>query len=339
MPESQPELQPKLPPKSQLKLPLELSLEIPQTPQNVVILGRGAWGSALGELAARNGHCVQFWTRRDRNLCEITETANLLVSAISMKGVSAVAQKIRDCGTLPTHCPIVTATKGLDPQTMRTPSQILEAIFPQNPIVVLSGPNLSQEIEAGLPAATIVASVSENAAQQVQRIFSSDVLRVYTGNDPIGTELGGTLKNVMAIAAGVCDGLKLGTNAKSALMCRALIEIVRVGTALGAAPETFWGLSGLGDLLATCSSALSRNYRVGFGLALGKTLEQVLMEIHSTAEGVNTAQVLVHLARDRGIDVPIAEQVYELLAGNISPEAAVTLLMERDPKPEQLTDL
>ncbi|HEY9663603.1 MAG TPA: NAD(P)H-dependent glycerol-3-phosphate dehydrogenase, partial [Allocoleopsis sp.] len=177
-------------------------------------------------------------------------------------------------------------------------------------------------------------SNSLEAAQRVQFIFSSDRFRVYTNSDPLGTELGGTLKNVIAIAAGVCDGLNLGTNAKSGLITRALAEVIRVGTYLGAQPETFFGLSGLGDLLATCTSPLSRNYRVGYGLAQGKSLEQVLTELHSTAEGVNTTNVLIDLAHREGIAVPVSHQVYLLLNGKISPQQAVEALMERDLKSE-----
>lgn len=202
---------------------------------------------------------------------------------------------------------------------------------------MLSGPNLSKEIDKELPAATIAASRDMKAAETIQEAYSSDIFRVYTNTDPIGTELGGTLKNVMAIASGVCDGLDLGINAKSALLTRALIEIVRVGTSLGAEVETFWGLAGLGDLLATCNSSLSRNYRVGFGLSQHKTLEQVLEEIQSTAEGVNTTNVLIDLAQRQGIEVPISYQVYRLLNNQITPEEAVAALMERDLKPEVIT--
>lgn len=262
-----------------------------------------------------------------------TQGVDMLVSAISMKGVSAIAQQIQTLG-LPEKTIIVTATKGLDPDTLRTPSQIWQAMFPHNPVVVLSGPNLAKEIEQGLPAATVVASANAQASEMVQQVFATDAFRVYTNADPLGTELGGTLKNVMAIAVGVCDGLNLGTNAKSALITRALPEILSIGTHLGAQPETFWGLSGLGDMLATCSSPLSRNYRVGYGLAQGKELERILEELNSTAEGVNTAHVLIDLANKLGIPVPISRQVHRLLNGHITPEEAVGALMARDLKPE-----
>ena len=208
---------------------------------------------------------------------------------------------------------MVTATKGLDTLTTRTPSQIWQAALPDHSIVVLSGPNLSQEIRQGLPAATATASENMAAAKIVQEAFSCDSFRVYVNADPLGTELGGTLKNIMAIAAGVCDGLHLGTNAKAALLTRALPEMIRVGTHLGACAETFFGLSGLGDLLATCNSTLSRNYQVGYGLAEGNSLEQILSELAGTAEGINTTKVLIKIATQQSLRLPISEQVYLLL--------------------------
>ncbi|WP_397428185.1 NAD(P)H-dependent glycerol-3-phosphate dehydrogenase [Picosynechococcus sp. PCC 7003] len=302
--------------------------------KTIAMLGSGAWGSALATLAAVNDHDLRLWSRRgELSLKEAIADADIIISAISMKGVSDVAEQLKTI-SLPAQAIIVTATKGLDPKTTRTPSQIWQETFPDHPVVVLSGPNLSKEIEAGLPAATVVASTDLEAAETVQEVFASDCFRVYTNNDPLGTELGGTLKNVMAIAVGVCEGLKLGTNAKSALITRALPEMIRVGAHLGAQPETFLGLAGLGDMLATCTSPLSRNYRVGYGLAQGKSLEQILEELGSTAEGVNTTAVLLDLANREEIPIPISRQVYRLLKGKVTPMEAVTMLMERDLKPE-----
>jgi glycerol-3-phosphate dehydrogenase (NAD(P)+) len=261
------------------------------------------------------------------------QDAEIIVSAVSMKGVPEVVQHLQTI-TIKDSVILVTATKGLDLQTTATPSQIWQWAFPRNPVVVLSGPNLSKEIDQGLPAATVVASHNLDAAQHVQTLFASENFRVYTNGDPLGTELGGTLKNVMAIAVGVCDGLGLGTNAKSALITRALPEITRVGLHFGAQPDTFWGLAGLGDMLATCSSMLSRNYRVGYGLAQGKQLDEILAELGGTAEGVNTTDVLLRIANREQIPVPIAGQVYRLLHGQITPMEAVEALMERDLKPE-----
>jgi glycerol-3-phosphate dehydrogenase (NAD(P)+) len=302
---------------------------------NLAVLGAGAWGSALTHLAQYNGHNIEVWSRRNgRDLGEVVAGADVILSAISMRGVAAVARQVAKL-SIPERVIWVTATKGLDPESTCTPSQILHSIFPGNPVAVLSGPNLSQEIEQGLPAATVIASADKDAAQTVQALFSSDQFRVYTSGDPLGAELGGTLKNVMAIASGVCDGLKLGTNAKSALITRALPEVIRVGMRLGAAEvETFYGLSGLGDMLATCNSHLSRNYRVGYGLAQGKPLAQVLQEIGGTAEGVNTADVLIAIANREGIAVPISREVDRLLKGRITPREAVEALMDRKLKPE-----
>lgn len=310
-----------------------------QFTHDLTVLGAGAWGSALASLASQSGNRVQVWSRRgDVSLAEAIAAAPVLLSAISMKGVRTTIENIQKLG-LTQDTVIVTATKGLDHETLHTPSQLWQEAFPQHPVVVLSGPNLSKEIAAGLPAATVVASTDQQAAETVQYLFASECFRVYTNPDPIGTELGGTLKNVMAIAVGICDGLSLGTNAKAALMTRALSEMIRVGVHMGAQPETFVGLAGLGDMMATCTSALSRNFRVGHGLAQGKSLETVLAEIQSTAEGVNTTHVLMDLAKAANVPVPITRQVHRLLNGEISPEETVIALMERDLKPEGTTDL
>jgi glycerol-3-phosphate dehydrogenase (NAD(P)+) len=180
----------------------------------------------------------------------------------------------------------------------------------------------------------VVASADYQAASIVQLAFSSAQFRVYTNDDPLGVELGGTLKNVMAIAAGACDGLQLGTNAKAGLLTRGLAEIIRVGQHWGAKPETFYGLSGLGDLLATCNSHLSRNYQVGYHMAQGKTLLQALAIIEGTAEGVNTTRVLIQRAEEQKISVPVSYQVYRLIQGEVTPEAATRELMSRDTKSE-----
>jgi len=295
----------------------------------VTIIGAGRWGKALAELARRNDYAVRLWSRNhSESLEDILPGTDVIVSAVSMAGVQAVIDQLQPLN-LSEKMILVTSTKGLDPVTMQTPSQLWKKAFPYFPLVVLSGPNLSKEITMGLPAATAVASKHTLAAESVQTIFSSPTFRVYLNRDPLGTELGGTLKNVVAIAAGVCDGLALGTNAKSALLTRALPEMIRVGLALGAQPETFFGLSGLGDLLATCSSPLSRNYQVGYKLGKGISLEKILAESEGCPEGVNTTEVLVKIAQIKNISVPIAAQVYRLLKGEITPQEAVKNLMER----------
>ncbi len=305
----------------------------------VVILGAGAWGKTLASLVTQNrhqGYGVRLWSRQSTESVEdiFAERANIVVSAVSIAGVRPLIDRLKVLPPLAADTIFVTATKGLDPTTYQTPSQIWQEVFPLKPVVVLSGPNLSKEIQQGLPAAAVAASSDEAIAKQVQAAFSSDKFRVYTNTDPLGVELGGTLKNVMAIAAGTCDGLQLGTNAKAALLTRGLAEIIRVGTHWGAKAETFYGLSGLGDLLATCNSSLSRNYQVGYQLAQGKTLWEILEQLEGTAEGVNTTLVLVERANKLGVSLPITYQVYRLLKGEITPQAAVEALMLRDAKPE-----
>jgi glycerol-3-phosphate dehydrogenase (NAD(P)+) len=302
--------------------------------KSVAILGAGAWGSALATLASTNGHRVRVWSRRgSQTLGEVLEGADIILSAVSMKGVRDVVSQLKSLPLSP-DIVFVTATKGLDPQTTCTPSQIWQEAFPHHPIVVLSGPNLSAEIQQELPAATVVASSVISAAEDVQLVLSSNRFRVYTNADTLGVELGGTLKNVIAIAAGVCDGLQLGTNAKAALVTRGLTEMVRIGLHWGGKQETFYGLSGLGDLLATCNSPLSRNYQVGYQLACGKSLTEILADLQGTAEGINTTKVLMQRSKQQNISTPITEQVYRLLQGEVTPRQALEELMLRDIKPE-----
>jgi glycerol-3-phosphate dehydrogenase (NAD(P)+) len=299
----------------------------------ITIIGAGAWGSALANLTQINGYEPTIWTRNcDRTLAETVSDRVAIISAVSMSGVRAVIDRLQ--GSIEPSQIIVTATKGLDVQTNFTPAKLWQIAFPHNQIVVLSGPNLSLEIQQGLPAATVVASHHPAAATKIQEIFSSSKFRVYTNDDPVGVEIAGTVKNVIAIAAGTCDGLKLGDNAKSALLTRGLAEIIRIGQYWGAKTETFYGLSGLGDLLTTCNSPLSRNYQVGYGLAQGKTLSEVLAKLKGTAEGVNTTKVLIQIAEQNQIYMPITVLVDRMLQGQISAQEAIIALMSRDRKSE-----
>jgi glycerol-3-phosphate dehydrogenase (NAD(P)+) len=299
----------------------------------ITIIGAGAWGSALANLTQINGYKPTIWSRNcGENLADIIIDRVAIISAVSMSGVRAVIEQLT--GYLEPNQIIVTATKGLDAQTNLTPAQLWRKSFPNNPIVVLSGPNLSLEIQQGLPAATVVASQDSIAANKIQEIFSSSKFRVYTNDDPVGVEIAGTVKNVIAIAAGTCDGLNLGNNAKSALLTRGLAEIIRIGQYWGGKPETFYGLSGLGDLLTTCNSPLSRNYQVGDGLAHGKTLSEVLADLKGTAEGVNTTKVLIQIANQNRIYMPITVLVDRLLQGQITAQEAIIALMSRDRKSE-----
>jgi glycerol-3-phosphate dehydrogenase (NAD(P)+) len=299
----------------------------------ITIIGAGAWGGALARLTEINGYVPTIWSRRsDVELAAAVRDRVAIISAVSMAGVRAIIEKLQ--GEISPQQIIVTATKGLDAQTNSTPAQLWQSAFPDNPIVVLSGPNLSLEIQQGLPAATVVASADIMAATQIQTIFSSPKFRVYTNDDPIGVEIAGAVKNTIAIAAGTCDGLRLGNNAKSALLTRGLAEIIRIGQYWGGKTETFYGLSGLGDLLTTCNSPLSRNYQVGYGLAQGKTLAAVLADLKGTAEGINTTRVLVQIADRHQIYMPITMLVDRLLQGEITAEEAIMALMLRDRKAE-----
>jgi glycerol-3-phosphate dehydrogenase (NAD(P)+) len=299
----------------------------------ITIIGAGAWGSALASLTQINGCEPTIWSRSsDRMLSETVRDRVAIISAVSMSGVRAVIERLQ--GEIAPHQIIVTATKGLDAETNCTPAKLWQIAFPHNPIVVLSGPNLSLEIQQGLPAATVVASHHPDASNKIQEIFSSPKFRVYTNDDPVGVEIAGTVKNVIAIAAGTCDGLKLGNNAKSALLTRGLAEIIRIGQYWGGKTETFYGLSGLGDLLATCNSPLSRNYQVGYGLAQGQTLSEVLADLQGTAEGINTTKVLIQIADRHQIYMPITVLVDRLLQGQITAPEAMVALMSRDRKSE-----
>jgi glycerol-3-phosphate dehydrogenase (NAD(P)+) len=309
-------------------------------PLTIAVIGGGAWGSTLATIAAARGHAVRLWSRgSDSPLTVALDGANIVISAVSMQGVRAIAAQVELLNLSP-QTVIVSATKGLDPQSGTTgklpllPSEIWQSALPQHSVVVLSGPNLAKEIQAGLPAATVIAGSDRAAAETVQLALSSPSFRVYTNPDRLGVELGGTLKNVMAIAVGACDGLQLGTNAKAALITRGLAEIIRIGSRWGAQPETFYGLAGLGDLMATCNSPLSRNYQVGFGLAQGQPLAEILQQLQGTAEGVNTTRVLVKLATQQHIEMPISQQVDRLLHGEVTPGTALTALMLRDYKSE-----
>jgi glycerol-3-phosphate dehydrogenase (NAD(P)+) len=301
----------------------------------ITVIGAGAWGATLAAIAAENGHEITVWSRRlGTPLAAAIAPADVILSAISMQGVREVAAQIP---VLRPEVIIVSATKGLDSATAglpRLPSQLWQAAFPTQPIVVLSGPNLATEIQQGLPAATVAASDDARAATTIQTVFSSPRFRVYTNPDRLGVELCGALKNVMAIAVGTCDGLHLGTNAKSALITRGLAEMIRLGEHWGIAAETFYGLAGMGDLLATCSSNLSRNYQVGYALAQGQSIDQILTQLQGTAEGLNTTAVLLQLADQQNIDLPIATQVGALIQGKTTAQVAMRSLMEREQKAE-----
>lgn len=317
------------------KIPDPLGLGSGTPDQPLAVLGQGAWGSTLASLAQHQGHRVIGWSRsQPTTLKGAIANASMVISALPMQAVRAVAEQVATLD-LSSELILVSATKGLEPGTVQTAAQIWEQLLPPVSVVVLSGPNLSKEIDQGLPAATVVAGELE-VATRVQEILGSSTFRIYTNGDRVGVELGGVLKNVIAIACGVNDGLELGINARAALITRGLVEVIRMGTHWGGEAATFYGLSGLGDLLATCTSPLSRNYQVGCRLAQGQSLAQALEKIRGTAEGVNTTAVLAAYAQQQQLEAPITQQVWALLQGQATPTQAIAALLERPPKSELL---
>jgi glycerol-3-phosphate dehydrogenase (NAD(P)+) len=224
--------------------------------------------------------------------------------------------------------------KGLGPADRGRPSELLAAALPTAHIAVLSGPNLAGELGAGMPGAAVIASTSPVSCQVVQQLFAGSTLRVYSSNDVAGVEIAGAAKNVLAIAAGISDGLGFGVNTKAALLTRGIAEITRLGVAMGGQQSTFVGLAGVGDVIATCMSAQSRNYRVGQQLGTGRQLEDIVGEMRQVAEGVATGPAIVRVAADLGIEMPIAAQVAAVVTGQSSVEAAWRALLDRDLRSE-----
>jgi glycerol-3-phosphate dehydrogenase (NAD(P)+) len=302
------------------------------------VLGLGAWGSTLADLLADQGHRIQGWSRRQGgDPARVLAGADLVLAAVSMAGVRTLSRALGPAW--PVGLPLVSCSKGIDLEQGYTPSQLWQQQNPSLRVLVLSGPNLAQELAQGLPAASVLASRDDDLARDLQLALKSDRLRLYTNSDPIGTEVAGALKNVMAIAAGVSDGLGLGANAKASLLCRALLEMGAVIEALGGDPASLYGLAGLGDLLATANSSLSRNYRFGLQLALGCSADEALQQVGSTVEGVPTALAVQQLASREGWHLPISHQVAALIAGELTPLDAVRQLMERELKAEGLPQL
>jgi glycerol-3-phosphate dehydrogenase (NAD(P)+) len=228
--------------------------------------------------------------------------------------------------------------KGVEQKTLKRPSEIINELLGARRICVLSGPSHAEEVARRLPACVVAASHNQRLAQEVQQVFMNDRLRVYTHNDVPGVELGGALKNIIAIAAGICEGLKLGDNARAALMSRGMIEMGRLGVALGARKSTFFGLAGIGDLITTCVSRYGRNREVGLRIARGETLTEILKRMEQVAEGVWTTRAVVQLARRYQLDMPITQEVYKVLYKGKPPLEAMQALMQRAPKSE-LVDL
>jgi glycerol-3-phosphate dehydrogenase (NAD(P)+) len=299
----------------------------------ITVLGRGAWGSTLARLWEHGGHRIQIWSRRDGGTAiGLLQDSDLVVAAVSMAGVEPLAHQL--AGHWPTGLPLLSCSKGIDQEALCTATQLWRRQLPEGRIAVLSGPNLADELDRGLPAASVVASDDPLLARHLQEQLRAPHLRLYTNSDPIGTEAAGALKNVMALAAGISDGLGLGANAKASLLCRGLAEIAVVLAGLGGQPSTLYGLAGLGDLLATANSPLSRNYRFGTLLAAGCDASSALASIAATVEGPRTARATVSLAARQGWQLPICDQVVHLLEGRVDARSAVQALMQRDPRAE-----
>ena len=322
----------------------------------VAVVGGGSWGTVLAHLASKNVSEVRLWIREEERARQLnsTRTNPKYVKGLNLGGnlkAFSDPERLFDGGVegviwcLPSKVGrdeakilakyfrgdevILHATKGVETGTLKTPSQILREELPARRIGVISGPNLADEISRGEPAATVVASAFREVVEAGQQILSNERFRVYGATDVAGVEWAGTLKNVLAIAAGALDAMKLGWNTRAMLISRGLAEMVRFGTAMGGQTQTFIGLAGVGDLLATASSVLSRNYRVGQGLGEGKSIETILAELGSTAEGVKTSQSVAAFARARGISMPITEGVDLITRGEASVNDVLHALMTR----------
>jgi glycerol-3-phosphate dehydrogenase (NAD(P)+) len=270
-------------------------------------------------------------------LSELGQQTTVFVSAVPSHAVRTVWGALGPL--LPQRPLVISATKGIDPAALHTMSQVLRATIPaekQCRIAVLSGPSFAREVSQHIPTAAVVAAPDRKVAEAVQQLLSTAVFRVYTNTDVLGVELGGALKNVMAIAAGVCDGLRFGYNARAALITRGLAEMAALGVAMGARAQTFAGLSGMGDLVLTCTGDLSRNYTVGVQLGQGQTLPEILRHLHAVEEGVPTASAAVALGRRYRVEMPIAEHVHAVLHEHIKPHDAVMALMTRALKREDV---
>lgn len=330
----------------------------------VAVVGGGSWGTTLAALLLKREHNVSLWVREPEvaqdinvhhenrrflpgirlpdelrattDLTRVVAGAGIVVSVIPSQFVGVV---MKECvGLVRVDALIVSASKGIETSTLRTCSQILAGILSReqaNRLVVLSGPSFAIEVARERPTAVVVASHDQEAARRAQQLFQTGHFRVYTNGDILGVELGGALKNVIALAAGIVAGLGFGHNTLAALITRGLAEITRLGVALGADRSTFSGLAGLGDLVLTCTGELSRNRTVGYRLGRGEPLDEILRDMNAVAEGIKTAVAVHALAAKHGVEMPISEEVYAVLREGRDPREAVQNLMLREPKPEQ----
>ncbi len=319
------------------------------------VLGGGSWGTTLAQLAAAAGHDVELWVRRSEQAEEINENHTnsrylgdyrLDEHIVATTDLERVATR---CGFILVVVPsaalrdtaralgdfvqgdqiLVSAAKGVEEGTFHTMTQVLREETCCRKLGALGGPNLAREIMAGKPAGTVIASAYREVVERGARALNSQRFRVYGSRDVVGVELAGALKNILAIACGVATGMEMGDNARAFLVTRGLAEMVRLGVAAGAQEHTFSGLAGIGDIIATCFSPLSRNHRVGLGLAAGKKLDQILEELGQVAEGVRTTRIACAWARQLGVEMPIAEAMYQVLYEAASPTEMVLQLMSR----------
>jgi glycerol-3-phosphate dehydrogenase (NAD(P)+) len=324
------------------------------------VVGAGAWGTALSDLLARNGHDVRLWAYEPDVVASVNtkhENVRFLAGHTLSPGVKAVgdlAQAVADsdlvaiatpshvlrrivksaAGSLPRNAPVVVATKGIDKGSLSLMTEVVEQELPGATVVALSGPSFAVEVVGRQPTAVVVASSRDEAAEAAQVAFSSPYFRTYTHTDVVGVELGGALKNVMAVATGIAEGLGLGFNARAALITRGLAEMTRLGVALGAEQSTFAGLAGLGDLVLTCTGSLSRNRAVGVEIGKGRKLDDVLEDRETVAEGVVTAQSARELAAREGVEMPIVDTVNRVLFEGQSARGAIAALMTRELRAE-----
>ncbi|MBA4603700.1 NAD(P)H-dependent glycerol-3-phosphate dehydrogenase [Thermoactinomyces mirandus] len=326
--------------------------------QRIAVLGAGSWGTVLATVLVENGHDVRLWARRESQAEEISQhhTNEKYLPGINLpetlSATSSLAEALAECDVVvfvvPSHSVretarqvkpllltktlIVHAAKGFELNTWKRMSEVLTeelgAPF-QDRITVLSGPSHAEEVIKKCPTTVVVASPQQTVAEKIQMIFMNRYLRVYTNPDVVGVEVGGALKNIIALASGLADGLQFGDNARAALITRGLAEIARLGSAMGAEPITFAGLAGVGDLVVTCTSKHSRNWRAGHMLSQGKKLNEILEEMQMVVEGVKTTKAAHYLKQQFHVEMPIAEQLYLVLFENKDPEQAVKELMSR----------
>ncbi len=325
------------------------------------VIGAGSWGTTLAILLQRAGVETALWCSskeretklRDEGTNErylpgvrfpsgltvsadpssALEHAQVIVSCVPTQFLRATIERFEEWA--PSSIPVISATKGLEIETLRRPTEVLQEVLGDRALCVLTGPSHAEEVARGLPATVLAASADAELARAAQGLFNSETLRVYTSDDPIGAELGGALKNVIAIAAGISDGLALGDNAKAALLTRGMSEMSRYGRARGARAETFFGLAGVGDLVTTCYSRFSRNRALGERIGRGEQLEDILRGMSMVAEGVWTTKALFGPESEHGgIELPIANEVHAVLFEKKDPRSAVLDLMRREPTAE-----